>query len=882
MTNTPNRSGGANVNNSSIGGDVVGRDKITYNVTQVIQMPPFTPPPNLEQLRRDYLAHLQRAYRALDFKGIPQLETLSSELLLEEVYVPLVARPELPKGETWERRLAGRKFDPLQARVPAGDDAHHARLLDEDDLRLLRTILELDSSIRVEEALRDQACLVIIGDPGSGKSTLLKHLALRLAAEDNAPLPILVPLNAFADALLKGDANLQQYLPAYFAGLAKGMDNLGPLFDAAIRQGRAVILLDGLDEVQRDRASLVQKVEAFAHEAIGRGNKLVITSRVVGYRESPLNPKDWTLYTLLDFDRHAIEDFARKWCTAFEKSTKGNTEEAHAAAEKERVSLIEALDANPGVANLASNPLLLTILALIKRQGVSLPNHRVELYELYLKTLISAWSKARALDKKPVGPPLDYLETVSVLGPLALSLREENPTYGLISEERLIGWLTDHFMGDDWGLRRGEARTRARDFLDSVHTYSNLLLERGQGRYGFIHLTFEEALAARGLVQRGQLKLDDSLAVISNYVADPAWRETILLAVGVWGLVREEPRKAGEVVRAILKMDCTGEAARTNVLLAGACLEDVGEMGLSRAVANEVKDALLTACHNRLLLPTVQRDAGFILGRVGWNPDDLDAYIAIPVGPYLYGEGKRMLVIEKSYQIAKYPVTNLQYRRFVDAKGYDRGEFWSAEGWSWRKGQYSPKVPDYGEGEGTWLRSRPPEKRDQPFFWRDTELNNPLAPVVGVSWFEAEAYCSWLSKTLDRPIRLPTEEEWERAARYIDGRSFPWGNQMDRERLNVTGFWQPNNALVQSRESISIASPTVVNQFPTGKSQEGISDMCGNVLEWTCSAYDKSSRTVRGGSYIFPHSLATCDFRAGGAPDDFNRATGFRLYSLTS
>ena len=111
-----------------------------------------------------------------------------------------------------------------------------------------------------------------------------------------------------------------------------------------------------------------------------------------------------------------------------------------------------------------------------------------------------------------------------------------------------------------------------------------------------MHLTFEEALAARGLVQKGQLKLDDSLALIGKYVADPAWRETLLLAVGVWGLVREEPRKAGEVVRAILKMDCDGDDACTNVLLAGACLEDVGEMGLSRAVANEVKDALLAAC----------------------------------------------------------------------------------------------------------------------------------------------------------------------------------------------------------------------------------------------------------------------------------------------
>ena len=99
------------------------------------------------------------------------------------------------------------------------------------------------------------------------------------------------------------------------------------------------------------------------------------------------DPKEWALYTLLDFDREAIEQFAAKWCLAFEKSTLGDTPEARASAEAERRSLLGALDANPGVANLASNPLLLTILALIKRQGVSLPNRRVELYELYLKTL---------------------------------------------------------------------------------------------------------------------------------------------------------------------------------------------------------------------------------------------------------------------------------------------------------------------------------------------------------------------------------------------------------------------------------------------------------------------------------------------------------------
>jgi predicted NACHT family NTPase len=240
---------------------------------------------------------------------------------------------------------------------------------------------------------------------------------------------------------------------------------------------------------------------------------------------------------------------------------------ARASAETERRGLLEAIDANPGVANLASDPLLLTILALIKRQGVSLPNRRVELYELYLKTLISAWSKARALDRRPVGPPLVYLQTIAVLGPLALWLREENPTAGLVGEERLIDWLTGHFIGEDWGLKPGPAWERAREFLDSVRKYSNLLLERGQGRFGFIHLTFEEALAARGLVQLGQLKVDDSLVVIRRNLTDPGWRETILLSVGVWGLVREQPRVAGEVVRAMLKMDCAGDDAGKNVLL---------------------------------------------------------------------------------------------------------------------------------------------------------------------------------------------------------------------------------------------------------------------------------------------------------------------------
>lgn len=504
--------------------------------------------------------------------------------------MPLMARPELPEGETWERRLAGRSFN------------------HEDLPKAVLHGLERGGSsapVEIEAALREKKQVVVLGDPGSGKSTLLKYLALRLAKDEAAPLPILLPLNSYAKALAQKDLNLQNYLVAYYAGRAQGVAALGPLFKEALSNGKAIILLDGLDEVQSNRAALVEKVEAFTREAVLRGNRVAVTSRIVGYRDAPLHAKHWALYTLLDFTPAAIEAFAQKWCLAFKKSTLGATPEAEAAAETERQGLLEAIQLNPGVARLASNPLLLTILALIKRQGVELPKSRIKLYDRYLETLIEAWNRASALDKSAGRESMDYEATLEVLGPLALRLREENPTAGLVSARQLQDWLTEHYTGEQWGLKPGPAREKAREFLESVRRYSNLLVERGEGQYGFIHLTFEEALAAYGLVAAGQVERQVTLDYIQKYIANPAWRETILLAVGVQGLISRQPRAAGELVRAMLNMRCQGENIGKNLLLAGACLEDVGETGLGQAAAREVQEALLAVSRDRSLPPAL-------------------------------------------------------------------------------------------------------------------------------------------------------------------------------------------------------------------------------------------------------------------------------------
>ncbi|MEO8354454.1 MAG: SUMF1/EgtB/PvdO family nonheme iron enzyme [Chloroflexota bacterium] len=850
------------VNDLNVARDFIGGDQYTYFITQVGA---YIPDPDLAQLRRDYLAHLERSHRALDFKGIPQLRSLTSELLLDEVYVPLLARPDLPQeGETWDRRVAGRRLE--------------KNAIPEAAMQELGRGMKASAPVQIEEALSEKTRVVVLGDPGSGKSTMMKYLALRLAKDDNAPLPILLPLNAYARALGQKDINLQVYLHEYFAARAEGVASLTPLFEEAIQSGKAVILLDGLDEVQEGRAALVQKVEAFAQDAVARGCRVLVTSRIVGYRDASLSAKNWSLYTLLDFTPEAIESFAAKWCLAFEKSTLGDTPEARKAAEAERESLLGAIEANPGVGRLASNPLLLTILALIKRQGVELPRSRIKLYDRYLETLIEAWNRASALDKSAGRVSMNYENTLEVLGPLALRVRQENPTAGLVGARQLIDWLAEYYMGPQWGEKPGPARAKAREFLESVRMYSNLLVERGEGQYGFIHLTFEEALAAYGLVSEGQIERSKTLAHIQEHLTDPAWRETILLSVGVAGLINRQPLAAGEIARAMLNMNCSDEQMGYNILLAGACLEDVGESGLGKVAANEIQNALFDAMQNRSLPPAVQRDAGFSLARTDWTLKDLDEWVNIPGGDFLYGDEKKLMKMEQAFVIQKYPVTNLQFKSFMDDGGYGREELWSRDGWAWRIGTYDTKETDKDIKQ--YLERRPTEKRHEPYYWRDTKWNNPLAPVAGVTWFEAEAYANWLAKQLGRTVRLPTEYEWERAARGTQGREYAWGDEFGRNKANCAAFWkQDDNA--DFAFDIDEAGTSIVGQFNNGSTPDGISDISGNVWEWTNSWYEKEQikRVLRGGSWNLNLWNVRCANRSRLVPGFFDFNLGFRLVS---
>ncbi|MCP4683981.1 MAG: NACHT domain-containing protein, partial [bacterium] len=267
---------------------------------------------------------------------------------LLEMYVPLKARIEMPEGETWSRelRLAGRQVSPEEAEVMG-------RRLSEP-----QPLLEL---------LKQHEGLIILGDPGAGKTTFLKYLTLRLALGQGESLnlghrlPILVPLSAYANALDSDDTPLDEFVAAYYRQRGIKLP-IEAMLTEALERGGVLLLLDGLDEVRglgRRRLVVDRVVDFFTLEQ-QKGNKFILTSRIVGYREVRPIVEGLAECTLVDFDKEEINQFVEQWTGALERAARGDTPVAAQEAATERAELLDAIDHNPGVRQLAANPLLLT------------------------------------------------------------------------------------------------------------------------------------------------------------------------------------------------------------------------------------------------------------------------------------------------------------------------------------------------------------------------------------------------------------------------------------------------------------------------------------------------------------------------------------------
>ncbi|MCU0498781.1 MAG: SUMF1/EgtB/PvdO family nonheme iron enzyme [Anaerolineae bacterium] len=210
-------------------------------------------------------------------------------------------------------------------------------------------------------------------------------------------------------------------------------------------------------------------------------------------------------------------------------------------------------------------------------------------------------------------------------------------------------------------------------------------------------------------------------------------------------------------------------------------------------------------------------------------------------------------ILGKGYSIAKYPVTNAQYAVFINEGGYQERKWWTEHGWQVQE-------------EKKWT---------EPRYWQESRWNKGDHPVVGVSWYEAIAFCQWLSEKTGEKIMLPTEAQWQYAAQGDDGRAYPWGNDWDCKRCN--------NSV---GECDSKATTPVRMYEGKGESPFGVVDMAGNIWEWCLTTYENNlndingiaTRVLRGGAWDFDDAnYFRCVFRDWNFPHNGNYGWGFRL-----
>ena len=720
-------------------------------------------------------------------------------------------------------------------------------------------------TVTAEEALASYERLVVLGDPGCGKTTLLRYLALiyakdmaegdglvrkALGIEEPERLPILLLLRQFGrflqtqpddgadghglllDFLLKSCASDRIQLPEDF-------------FDAYLREGRAVILLDGLDEVAdpKSRQRVARLVESFTRTY--DRCRYVVTSRIVGYTGTARLGEAYALTTVLDFTRQDIAQFLAVWNRLIAVAEKGDTATAIAYAEAQSGQLLQAIDGNPRIRELAINPLLLTVIAMVHRDRVKLPDRRAELYAEAVDVLLGKWEEAKGVKETPFLPDEQLFDTGDkrlLLQSLALHLHEQGSKEISIADLRSL--LQDQF--EQLALDEHEARQAAERFLNVIEERTGLLSARGEGVYAFSHLTFQEFLAALAVAAR-----NDYLAYTLGKVPEPWWREVILLEAGF--LSTQSKEKTTALIQAIADRKQEPELYH-NLVMAAECLRDVGSKRVLGDVAKTVRQRLRKGIETP---PSVfthwfgkkgikawiegRAKAMETLVRAGaeiyWSkPYGEPEWVDIPAGEFWMGEGSEMHKVQLgAYYISRVPITNAQYNLFTQATEHP--------------------VPEH------WQDQRPPKGLES-------------HPVVYVNWQDALAYCAWLGKVTGKAITLPSEAEWEKAARGDqDQREYPWGDRFEATRCNCF--------------ELDLGRTTPVGIFPEGASPHGCLDMVGNVWEWTRSLYknypypepgdqrqqrenlqEVGLRVMRGGSFEGGQHSARCSARHSDDPHD--------------
>jgi hypothetical protein len=384
---------------------------------------------------------------------------------------------------------------------------------------------------------------VVLGDPGSGKSTMVRFLGLagiskaiqqRYQAKPDARLPILVVLRRYSDEL-KRRYNLS--LIDYIQEAAQADFSLksadANFFEYYLESGQTILFFDGLDELPNPEFKELVRDRIRALLMTYPGNTAVVTSRVVGY-ENPFrfDAKEFGHYRLRPLQLPEMERFVDDWYRVRIENPKERKENAD--------DLIRILrdETHIAIRELAQNPLLLTIIALVHRIDAVLPDERVVLYQKCTETLLNTWHtwKFRGGEVQKKGK----VERRNRQRMEAIAYWMHTETRGTGKGQRAIVPAADlhrfltKYITENERIREEdeEPEDQAKDFLDFIRRRAGLLIEVGDAKYSFVHLTFQEYLTASYVgTQSEKGGVEAIWSFIKDHKSDPVWHEVIRLLV---------------------------------------------------------------------------------------------------------------------------------------------------------------------------------------------------------------------------------------------------------------------------------------------------------------------------------------------------------------
>ncbi|MGW8354188.1 NACHT domain-containing protein [Streptomyces wedmorensis] len=551
--------------------------------------------PAVAQALQTYARRVRESYGRLDLEVLTpdNDQNVQQKVELREVFVVPTVRADPPplelSRELMVKLLEGEELK-SEGDLPPGLDLERLdALVEAYRQRPAEPVLDV---LAREENRR----VVLLGDPGAGKSTLAHYLALSLVGSPDpgehlarlaGSVPLVVELRHYAQPAWR-QKTFEEFLDHLC--ITEGMALPKPVLERLLAEGRALLVFDGLDEIfdPEFRAETARRIAGFAarHERC----RVVVTSRVVGYQRRTLDGADFAHYMIQDLDTPRIHAFARRWF-----DTACPTQPAQAQQLFTRFT--DAIAHSASVRELAGNPLLLTILAILGRRQ-TLPRDRHSVYQHAVTVLVARWDRdAKHLTTHlsgPVADALDVLGQVERLEMLRLLARRMQEGAGGISGN----YIPEHDIEDVFrqylqlcDIPPDVARRAARAMVQQLRERNFILARYGGGAWGFVHRTFLEYLAAADIVHRYEHEREwspDALVhdVLLPRAEDTTWHEVILLLAGQ---LRE--RDTGTLVDGLVgPTPCPDRHGRLTLAL--RALSEVKKIGVLAAQSVAVVEAI--------------------------------------------------------------------------------------------------------------------------------------------------------------------------------------------------------------------------------------------------------------------------------------------------